>query len=259
MRTLTLAIHSLSCRSISFFTLLAVLLAAPVAQAVPITAPSGLNPGDQYRLVFFTSTTRDALSTNIADYNTFVTNVANSVPQLAALGTTWTAIASTSAVNARTNTSTDPTPAGPTGVPIFNLIDQMIATDYDDLWKGSLGTGPGSPNINANEFGTAIDNIVVWTGTTASGTANGSYVLGGPAGPFTFGGSGLTGSATFTWVQWGTHSRGLSYSLYAMSDVLTVVPEPGTGMLVAIGLVGLGARKRRAAVARRVAEGDPKR
>ena len=47
---------------------------ASAVQAAIVTVPTGLNPGDQYRLVFVTSGTRDATSTNIADYNTFVAN-----------------------------------------------------------------------------------------------------------------------------------------------------------------------------------------
>ena len=70
-------------------------LSASAAHADPITVPTDLNPGDEYRLAFVTSTTRDATSTNIADYNAFVTTVAESVPELLALNTTWTAFGST--------------------------------------------------------------------------------------------------------------------------------------------------------------------
>ena len=55
------------------------------AQAAPIIVPTGLNPGDTYRLVFVTSTGRDGTSSNIADYNAFVTASANSQAALAAL------------------------------------------------------------------------------------------------------------------------------------------------------------------------------
>jgi hypothetical protein len=55
-----------------FLGIAAVAMTATSAISVPITLPSGLNPGDQYRLAFVTSSTRDALSTNIADYNNFV-------------------------------------------------------------------------------------------------------------------------------------------------------------------------------------------
>ena len=49
--------------------------------ADPIIVPPGLNPGDKYRLVFVTSTTTDATSPDISYYNSFVTNVADDVPE----------------------------------------------------------------------------------------------------------------------------------------------------------------------------------
>jgi hypothetical protein len=39
--------------------------------ATAITVPTGLNPGDQYRLIFVSSTTHDATSSSIGDYNDF--------------------------------------------------------------------------------------------------------------------------------------------------------------------------------------------
>ncbi|MFM7909129.1 MAG: PEP-CTERM sorting domain-containing protein, partial [Microcystis sp.] len=50
---------------------LATLVTAGAAQAALVVLPSGLNPGDQYRLVFVTSGTRNATTTDINDYNTF--------------------------------------------------------------------------------------------------------------------------------------------------------------------------------------------
>jgi hypothetical protein len=61
-----------------------------------IIVPPGLNPGDKYRLVFVTSTTSGAQSSGIGNFNAFVTASA----ELAALGTTWSAIASTPATHA---------------------------------------------------------------------------------------------------------------------------------------------------------------
>jgi len=49
-------------------------------------------------LIFVTSIARDALSTNIADYNSFVHGIANGpTSEFQSLGTTWFAFASTEA------------------------------------------------------------------------------------------------------------------------------------------------------------------
>ena len=39
-----------------------------------IATPSGLNPGNQFRIVFLTVATTEATSSDIAYYNTFVNN-----------------------------------------------------------------------------------------------------------------------------------------------------------------------------------------
>jgi hypothetical protein len=64
------------------------------ALSAPITTPTGLNAGDQYRLAFVTDSATTAESSNINDYNTFVTTVANTQTALSSLATTWTAIGS---------------------------------------------------------------------------------------------------------------------------------------------------------------------
>jgi len=82
---------------------LLVLVCCQVAIADIVISPPGLNIGDQYRLVFVTSGTRNAQSSNIADYNSFVTAQANQNAVLSALNTTWTVIGSTATVDARDN------------------------------------------------------------------------------------------------------------------------------------------------------------
>jgi hypothetical protein len=119
--------HHLLCGLLSGLLLLAT--GNTEAQAgVVVTNPTSLTNGETYRLVFVTSTTRDATSSNIADYNSFVTAVANSNAALFSLGTTWTAVASTVAVSALANTGTDWMPAGIQGVPIFRLDNTLLAT-----------------------------------------------------------------------------------------------------------------------------------
>ena len=221
----------------------AFVLAPLAASAAPITAPTGLNPGDQYRLAFVTSTTTQAFSTNIADYNAFVTTAANSVPELFALGTTWSAIGSTrffgGHVDARDNTATNPSS---TGVALYNLADSLVASNNADLWDSTIANP-----INVDEHGAILDTLV-WTGTFDDGLA----LFGQELGTFPSSHSTSTiGNSTFTDLRW-VHETAAPpanrLSLYAMSGVLTVVPEPSSmalGCLAAAGLAVPMLRRRR--------------
>lgn len=184
--------------------------------ATPITTPPGLNPGDHYRLAFVTSSATTAFSGTIGDYNTFVTGVANGQSALVALGTTWTAIASTSAVDARDNTGTNPSS---TGVPIYLLDGSKIANDNADLWDGTLLHA-----LNVTESGGTLSGILPWTGTNSSGLKGT-----GTAGPL--GGdpiaAGLTSATNSQWIVAGGYDPfGPNPNpMYAISGVLTV-PNP---------------------------------
>ena len=139
-------------------------LCAPAA-AAPITVPTSLNPGDEYRLAFVTSDQRNGASSLITSYNAFVTGVANIQPALTSLGTTWKAIGSTATVDARDNTGTNPVVDG-VGVPIFLLNDTLLANDNLDLWDGSILVP-----FEIDEGGSAIQQSFVWTGTSSSGVS----------------------------------------------------------------------------------------
>jgi hypothetical protein len=213
---------------------LATLVTAGAAQAALVVVPPGLNPGDQFRLVFVTSGTRDATSSNINDYNTFVTNQVTGSALATELtnagfnlGTvTWKAIASTSSVAARDNTGTNPSS---TGVPIYLIDGNKVANNNGDLWDGTLTainrTQNDSPNIVSS----------VWTGTNNGGTA--VFSLGGF--PVFVGSSSAVNG---TWIANGGEYPSTSLPLYAMSSVLTVttpavtVPEPSS----LLGLITLG-------------------
>jgi hypothetical protein len=207
----------------------AFLLAPLGASAAPITVPTGLNPGDQYRLVFVTGSVRDAMSTNIADYNNFVTTAANSEPALAALSTTWNAIASTNSINARDNTTTNPFVSA--GVPVFRLDGNLVAASNADLWDGAVSV---PISTLASGFIPTAASLKVWTGTNVSGDLT-SKPLG--TGSVSFGDAT---ASTSSWVDNGFTTPSQEYSLYAMSGVLTVpsVPEPSSLVLAGTGLGG---------------------
>ena len=161
-------------------------LGTSAAQAALVVVPTGLAPGAQYRLVFVTAGTRDATSTDINDYNTFVTNEATGgTPGIdTALDTaldaagfdpntiTWKAIGSTASVAARDNTGTNPSS---TGVPIYLIDGNRVANNNADLWDGSIITP-----INVTQNDSAPSHPPIYTGTQTNG--NGYNELGGGGG-----------------------------------------------------------------------------
>jgi hypothetical protein len=200
---------------------------APLAaSAAPITVPTGLNPGDTYRLAFLTSKLRDATSTNIADYNAFVTGVANAVPELATLGTTWKVIGSTALVDARENTGTSPLIGG---APIYRLDGAQIAASNADLWDGSINVP-----IIVSENGGHINREFVATGMYEWGAGYPGLEL-GTANPVL----GRLGTTNYTWAVALVGDSTAPVNFYAISGVLTVVPEPSSLLLVCSGVTAV--------------------
>lgn len=119
------------------------------------TANSGLNPytgqvwkdGDQFRLAFVTSTTIDATSSDIADYNNHVQAAANA----AGLGSaTWKAFVSTPTVNARTNTGLTNSDVD---TAMFNFASQIVGSNIADLFDVSGSSGGPENKIQYDENG----------------------------------------------------------------------------------------------------------
>ena len=111
----------------SFFLLFAVLIAAPVAHAA-LATPPGLSPGDQFHWVFVTSTTTQAMSTDINYYNNFVDDAATKVGTLTSeVVGEWKVIGSTSTTSAKSN-------IGTSIYPIYDLNGNRVADSTADLW-----------------------------------------------------------------------------------------------------------------------------
>ena len=105
------------------------------AEAGPVLlTPAGLSPGESFRFVFVTDGTRDATSTNIADYNGFVNTQAGGATYNGSV-VTWAAIASTPTVNAIDN-------VGPSLAPVYLSDGTIVATSTTTasggLWDGDL-------------------------------------------------------------------------------------------------------------------------
>lgn len=208
-----------------------------IALAAPVTLPPGLAPGSPYRLVFVTAGLATSSSTDIAVYNAFVSTEANSSSDLLALGTGWRVIGSTSSVDARTNTDTDP--ATGVGVPIYNLAGLLVASGNADLWDGTLANP-----INRDQFGNVV-NQKVFTGTAAGGAGITDRQLGGPNGfRVQYGEANLTSSG-WTSIDWAGTGSPLHY--YGISDVIGIqaVPIPGAFWLLGSGLLGFFGLRRK--------------
>ncbi|NNE77504.1 MAG: hypothetical protein HKN31_10585 [Pricia sp.] len=191
--------------------------------------------------MFRTSGTTQAIYPDIATYNNFVQGFADAEN----LGLGWTAIASTSAVNARDNTATATSDG--VGVPIFDMAGTLIAVDYIDLWDGSILN-----NLRICEDGTQClpshngigPTAIVWTGTNADGTTSTNR----PFGPnlelqTTVGAFFGTGG---DWIN-DLRQRNSSQDgqLYALSPLFTApVPIPAAGWLFMTALLGLVGKKR---------------
>lgn len=206
--------------------------------------PPGLNPGDQYRLIFITSAGITAKSDNIADYDAFVSEVANASP-LGSLGATWQAIVSTPTVSAADHLGASP-------VPIYRLDGQEVAagtTGPQGLWSDGLNNpNPHRSSVLFDEKGdnaqlvsnipgSNIQNIqLAWTGTAEDGSAE------NPLGGALNFGVGCTIVADIRWIDY--QDFGDSSTLlpvYGISSVLTVpLPEPGPLGTLLTGTLLLG-------------------
>ena len=100
--------------------------------------PAGLSAGDTFRLLFLSSTRRNATSTDIEVYNAFVQNrAAAGHADIREYGAGFRVVGCTAATDARDNTRTTGQ-----GVPIYWLGGNRLADDYGDFYDGSWTTRP---------------------------------------------------------------------------------------------------------------------
>ena len=129
--------------------------------------PEGLAAGDSFRLMFLSSTTRDAQPTDIATYNTWIQ--ARAVAGHAAIrahSSLFKVVGSTSAVHARDNTSTTYTSSAK-GVAIYWLNGPQVADQYEDFYDGSWD----NESDWTDETGTRRGGLIeVFTGSLGDGT-----------------------------------------------------------------------------------------
>ena len=200
--------------------------ASTASAGLVISTPTGLNPGDHFRILFVTTGTTAATSTDISTYDTFVNTDANGATYNGSV-ISWKAIGSTASVKAITH-------IGTTGDAVY-LVDGTKVTSSDDssgLWSGKLLHAP-----NKYLSGTStVDGTAVYTGTNKNGTAYSGFELGNASGS-TF---GIPTSTDSNWVAADFDNNTNVHNLYGISGDLvvpggSVVPEPSTAVLAGLG------------------------
>ena len=147
--------------------------------------PTAVAAGDQFRLLFLSSTKRNASSTDIADYNTFIqTRAAAGHTDIQDYSAGFRVVGCTADTDARDNTSTTYT-ASDKGVPIYWLDGAKAADQYEDFYDGSWDDEANDKNESGTDAHDTSQQVnYPWTGCAHDGTeATGggglfSYALG---------------------------------------------------------------------------------
>jgi hypothetical protein len=221
-------------KSLCQLAVLVLLHCATTAQgAFPVIDPPILLTGDHYQLIFVSSATRDALSSNIADYDAFVNLDADNFHigpndfTLSGKPIRWHAIVSTLATNAKVTAQQTQ--------PVYNLNGDVVANGgltsflYEPLVFSPVLWSPDGSNTARNVF----------TGSSFTGIA--STRPAGTGSPVTVGHSNEIGE---TWIFSGFGAVGAlpatnNFSIYALSEVLTEPPFKSL-LLFAGGLCFIG-------------------
>ena len=170
VRVRSLAARGLAAVLITLAALFALPLQAQAQTMVPhdwSLKPSGLGTGDQFRLIFLSSSTRDASSNDIEVYNTFIQNgAATGHADIRTYSSSFKVVGCTSSVDARDNTGTTGT-----GVPIYWLGGSQVADNYADFYDGSWDDEVNDKNEDGtNGPNTSHAHNYPWTGCDHDGT-----------------------------------------------------------------------------------------
>lgn len=190
--------------------------------------------GDQYRLIFVTSERRDATSGDIEDYNQFVQSVADAAPVLGKWNLEWKAMISTATVDAADNIGH--IDGRDTLFPVYRLDGMALGDTPKDPSRSNfpilfneLGEIATSPDNNPR-----LDLILgapVWVGGTG-----GQADPRNPIGVSDRASLGASADGDTTGFAVGVDLVTNAHAVYAISEVITAVPEPSGCISLVCGL-----------------------
>ena len=197
-----------------------------------VTADWGLKPtdvaaGSQFRLIFLSSTKRNASPTTISNYNIFVQGrAAAGHTDIRTHSSGFKAVVCTEAVDARDNTSTTGT-----GVPIYWLNGTKVADSYADFYDGSWDDEANDKNESGtNGPDTSQTTNYPFTGCEHNGTEESSFgsshALG--ASQVIVGRPNSSGSGHGPIYSSAQVTKGLSRPMYGLSAVFQVAGAANT-------------------------------
>ena len=215
-------------------------LASAHVEYVPLDwslKPADIGPGERFRLIFLSSTKRNATSSDIETYNTFVQNAAAAGhANIQDHASRFRVVGCTQAVDARDNTGTNTN--GP-GVPIYWLNGNKVADDYADFYDGSWDDEANDKNeLGTDAHDTSQTENYPYTGCAHNGTESFDD-------PFSFA-LGDTGGVRVARPNSTINQHGPLFSnlfivpsserpMYGLSKVIEVIPPGNAGTLTTGG------------------------
>ncbi len=232
---LSLAVVAMAC-----FALTPATQAATIDVSDPLV-PAGLGEGDTFHLAFVTKTATNASIDppvapwdDLATFDAIVQTEANTAGIGTSIGVTWKVIGSSATVNANAHAVVT--------APVFTVVGNALATGYADMWDGSIANA--LTHIDGTPLTSATSRWALsWTGSMGDGTAS-DNPFGDTDRCVSMGNSNMNGE----WIRRASNynqdfSNGCA--IYGLSEALTVVPEPATMSLLALGGLGVLLKRRR--------------
>ncbi len=200
-----------------------------VTQNSPLK-PSAIADGGSFRLLFVTTQTTAATSSDIATYNAFVqASAAGGDSAIQPFSSEFRALISTEAVDARDNTATHPVTNSGTDAPIYWLGGVKAADDYTDFYDGEWDSVVGR-----DQNGDTTTPGSLWTGSESNGTVAIDLIdstlrngAGSNIGGFITATGRLMRNEELTTGE--PAGAAIPLPLYALSPIFTVVPVDVTG------------------------------